>query len=43
MIADDFIERIEHALETCRDCPWLADLTTDLVKAGWRTGMCQQL
>lgn len=37
MIADHFIERIEHALETCRDCPWLADLTIDLVKAGWRT------
>ncbi len=32
----DLIERTKSALENVSDCPWLPDLTVDLVKMGWR-------
>jgi HEXXH motif-containing protein len=32
----DLIERIESALEHFGNCPWLPDLTGDLVQMGWR-------
>lgn len=33
----ELIERTKTALETLGDCPWLPDLTSELVKARWRT------
>src|SRR5438309_1527646 len=32
----DLVERITSALGNPGDCPWLPDLTDDLVKVGWR-------
>ncbi|HXU35586.1 MAG TPA: HEXXH motif-containing putative peptide modification protein [Blastocatellia bacterium] len=32
----DLVERIESALANADDCPWLPDLTADVVKMGWR-------
>lgn len=37
MTADtEFIQRLERALRKSDDCPWLADLTPELVKTGWQ-------
>lgn len=32
----DLVERIKSALANADDCPWLPDLTGDLVEMGWR-------